>query len=77
MNTKVNNERLGKVFKQPPAQRNRDPSTSRTKSPKRIYKQCNAQGSTKSLNIPYNIESMDIETDNVIANLNLIDKKYI
>ena len=73
MNTKVNNERVGSAFKLPSAKPDRDPSTSRTKSPKRIYKQCNGQGLTKSLNRSYSIESMDSETDH----LNLDDIKYI
>ena len=59
----------------------RDPSESRIKWPKRINKQnhtnkqkwCNAEGPTKSLNRSSSIESMDIETDNIIANLNLAD----
>ena len=51
--------------------------TSRIKLPKKIYKRWNAQGSTKSLNWSYGIESMDIETNNISANLNLEDIKYI
>ena len=36
-------------------------------------KQCNSQESTKTLNRSYRVESMDIETDNIIENLNLVD----
>ena len=49
MNTKVNNEKPGSAFEMP----------SRTKSPTKINKQCNAQGSTKPLQRTYGIESMD------------------
>ena len=47
-------------------------------------KQCNCQESTKFLNRSNNIETMAIENDNIIANLNLADiyilqkyKRYI
>ena len=50
------------------------PSTSRTKSSLRMNKQCNAQGSTKSLQRSYRIESMDSDADPIVANLN-IEKK--
>ena len=60
MNNKMNNERPGSTFKMP----------SRTKSPIRT-KQCNAQGSTKTLLRTYNIESMDSDTDLVVASLRL------
>ena len=63
-------------MKLPSAKLDRDPSTSRIKSPKRIDKQCKATGSTKSLNGSYRIENMNIETDNVFAIVNLDDKKY-
>ena len=47
-------------------------------TPTNKQKQHNAQGSTKSLNISKSVESMDIETDNIIQNLNLADiSKYI
>ena len=49
------------------------PSKSRTKSPKRINKQCNVHWSTYS----NKIESMNSEADHIIANLNLDDIKYI
>ena len=57
MNTK---ERPGSTFKIP----------SRKKSPIRL-KQCNAQGSTKPLQRTYSIKSMDCDTDNIVASLNL------
>ena len=38
-----------------------------------MNKQYNAQKSTKSLNRSYSIESMDIETNKIIADLNLED----
>ena len=67
MNTKVNKERLGNLFKMPSA----------TKSLIRT-KQFNAQGSTKTLQRTYGIESMDSDTDCVVASLNLeeIIKNY-
>ena len=73
MNTKVNNEKLGSTCKLPSAKFDTVPSTSRTKSPIRKNKQCNAQGLTKSLQRSYCIESMDSDTDHVVANLNLKD----
>ena len=33
--------------------------------------QCNAQGSTKSLQRSYSVESMDSDTDCIVASLNL------
>ena len=73
INTKVNNEKPRNRFKLPSAKLNRDPSTSRMKSPKRINYQCNSQQSTKSLNKFYREESMDIETNKIITNFNLED----
>ena len=61
MNTKVKNENPGNAFKMP----------SRTKSPIRINKHCNALGSTKPLWRIYSIESMDSDTDYVVGSLNL------
>ena len=61
MNTKVNNEKPGSAFKMP----------SRKKSPIRANKQSNAQGSTKPQQRTYSIESMDSDTDHVVASLNL------
>ena len=43
INTKVNNERPGSAFKLSPSKLDRDPSTARIKSPKRINKQYNAE----------------------------------
>ena len=60
MNTKMNNERPGSTFKMP----------SRTKSPIKI-KQYSTQGLTKPLQRTYSIESMDTDTDCVVASLNL------
>ena len=62
MNTEVKNKKTGSAFKTP----------SRTKSPIRINKHYNAQGSTKPLQRTYCIESMDSDTDCVVAN-----KKYL
>ena len=44
---------------------------SRTKSPIRIDKHCNAQGSTKPLQRTYSIESMDSDTDHLVSSFNL------
>ena len=60
MNTKVNKERPGSTFKIP----------STTKSPIRT-KQSNAQQPTKPLQRMYSIESMDSNTDRIVASLNL------
>ena len=62
MNTKVNNERPESSFQLSSAEFSTVPSTSRTKSPIRMNKQCNAQESTKSLQRSYIIESMDSDT---------------
>ena len=67
----LNNERPGSAFKMPSTNFHTTPLTSRTKSPIRINKQCNAQGSTKHLQRTYSIESMDNDTDCVVASLNL------
>ena len=72
-NTKVIGERPGGPFKLPPAKFNTVPSPSRTKSPMGMNKQSNAQGSTKSLQRSYSIESMDSDTDCIVANLDLED----
>ena len=60
MDTKMKNEKPGSTYKMP----------SRTKSPIWI-KHCNAQGSTIPLWRTYSIESMDSNTDHVVASLNL------
>ena len=36
-------------------------------------KQCNFLGSTKTQNRSNSVESMDIESDSIITNLNLVD----
>ena len=71
INTKVNNERLGSAFKLHSAKLDRD--SSKINLPERINKQCNVQGSTKSLNKSCSVESMDIGTDHIITNVNLED----
>ena len=71
MNTKVISERPRGTFKLPPAKFNTVPSPSRTKSPIGMNKQSNAQGLTKSLQRSYSIESMDSDTDRIVASLDL------
>ena len=71
MNTKVNDERPRSAFKLPSDKFNRVPSLSKTKSPIRMNKQCNSQGLTKSLQRFYCIESMNSDTDHIVANLTL------
>ena len=39
-----------------------------------MNKQCNAQESTKPLQRSYGIESMDSDTDRIVANINLKKK---
>ena len=46
------------------------PSTLRTKSPIRMNKQCNDQGSTKPLQGSYDIENTDSDTDRRVNSLN-------
>ena len=70
-NTEVISERPGGTFKLPPAKFDAVPSPSRTKSPMGMNKQYNAQGSTKSLQRSYRIESMDCDTDCIVASLDL------
>ena len=67
MNTKVNKEKPGSTFK----------ISSTTKSPI-TTKQFNSQQPTKPLQKTYSIESMDSDTDRVVARLNLeeIIKNY-
>ena len=67
MNTKVNKERPGSTFKIP----------STTKSPIKT-KPSNSQQSTKPLQRTYSTESMESDTDRVVASLNLeeIIKNY-
>ena len=70
-NTEVISEKPGGTFKLPPAKFNAVPSLSRTKSPMGMNKQSNAQGSTKSLQRSYSIESMDSDTDCIVSSLDL------
>ena len=67
MNTKVNKERPGSTFKIP----------STTKSPI-TTKPSNSQQPTKPLQITYSIESIDSDTDRLVASPNLeeIIKNY-
>ena len=67
---KMNNERSGCPFKLPLTRFNADSSSSKIKSLKRLNKQCNTQGLTNFLNRYYCIQSMDNETDCIVANLN-------
>ena len=70
-NTEVTSERPGGTFKLSPAKFDAVPSPSRTKSPMGINKQSNAHGSTKSLQRSYSIESMDSDTDRIVASFDL------
>ena len=67
MNTTVNEERPGSTFK----------ISSTTKSPI-TTKPSNSQQPTKPLEMTYSIESMDSDTDRLVASLNLeeIIKNY-
>ena len=71
MNTKVNNERSESAFKLSSTKFSYCPLKIKNKSPIRINKQFNAQGSTKPLQKSYNIETMDSDTDRRVASLNL------
>ena len=71
MNTEVFSERPGGTFKLPPAKFDAVPSSSRVKLPMGIDKQSNAQGTSESLQRSYSIESMDSNTDRIVASLNL------
>ena len=73
INTKVNNERPAGAFRLLSTKFDTVSLTSGTKSPVRMNKQCNTQGSTKSLQRSYSIERMDCDTDHTIAHLNLED----
>ena len=70
-NTEVFSERPGGTFKLSPAKFDAVPSSSRAKSPMGIDKQSNAQGTSKSLQRSYSIESMGSDTDRIVASLNL------
>ena len=69
----MNDERPESTFKLPSTKLDRHSSASRMKSRGRINKQCNAQGTIKPLNKSNSVESIDVETDNIIANLKLAD----
>ena len=69
MNIKINSEKQGGSFKLPPAKFDAVPLT--TKSPMRVNKYCNAQGSTRSLQRSYTVESMDSDTDHIVVSLDL------
>ena len=66
MNTKVKQWKTKKRIQT--AKFDADPSVSRTRSPGRMNKKCNVQGSIKSLHRSY---SMDSDTNRIIANFNL------
>ena len=70
-NTEVFSERSGGTFKLPPAKFDTVPSSSRAKSPMRMNEQSNAQGTSKSLQRSYSIESMDSDTNCIVASLDL------
>ena len=70
-NTEVFSERPGGTFKLSPAKFDAFPSSSRAKSPMGIDKQSNGQGTSKSLQRSYSIESMDSDTDRIVASLDL------
>ena len=71
MNTEVISERPWGTFKLPLVKFDAVPSPSRTKSPMGIDKQSNAQWTSKSPQRSYSIESMDSDTDCIVANLDL------
>ena len=64
-------KRPGGTFKLSPAKFDAVSSSSRAKSPMGIDKQSNAQGTSKSLQRSYSIESMDSDTDRIVASLDL------
>ena len=51
----------------PPTKFDAIPSGSSTKSPMGMNNQCNTQESTKSLQRSYSVESMDSDTDRIVA----------
>ena len=67
----MNNEIPRSACKLPSVKFETVPSTSIKKTLIRMNKQCNAQRSTKSLQRFYCMESMDRDTDNIVANFNL------
>ena len=70
-NTEVFSERSGGTFKLPPAKFDTVPSSSKAKSLMGIDEQSNAQGTSKSLQRSYSIESMGSNTDCIVASLDL------
>ena len=70
MNTEVTNERPGNASKQHSTKFYTEATISKTKSPPRMSENCNVQRLTKSLRWSYNIESMDSDTDSIVASLN-------
>ena len=70
-NTEVFSERPGGTFKLSPAKFDAVSSSSRAKSPIGIDKHSNAQGTSKSLQRSCSIESMDSDTDRIVAILDL------
>ena len=70
-NTEVFSEKSGGTFKLTPAKFYTVPSSSRAKSPMGTDEQFNSQGASKSLQRTYSIESMDSDTDCIVASLDL------
>ena len=70
-NTEVFSERSEGTFKLPPAKFDTAPSSSRAKSPMKTDEQSNAQGTSRSLQRSYSIESIDSDTDRIVASLDL------
>ena len=70
-NSEVFSERPGGTFKLSPAKFDAVPSSSRAKSLMGIDKQSIVQGISKSLERSYSIESMDSDTDRIVASLDL------
>ena len=71
MNTKVNKERPGSTFKIPSS--TKSPITTNSQQPTKPL-QSNSQQPTKPLQRTYSIESMDSDSDRVVASLNLEEK---
>ena len=70
----MNRERLRDAFRLPLAKFDAVSSASRKKSLIGMNKWCNAQGSTKSLQRSYSVESMDCDTDHIVASLKRYNK---
>ena len=70
MNTNMSSERPGSTFKLP--QPNLMLSSKHPQqSPMGMNKLCKSQGSTKFLQRSYDVESMDSDTDHIVASFNL------